>query len=53
MVTQIYLLKDILMKEGEVLELDINVIPIDLQTRLKQDIGVVGFGNQEGQYQVC
>ena len=49
----IYQLKDTLMKEEEVLEQDISVIPIHQKTKQRQDIGRVGFGNQEEQYLVC
>ena len=45
----IYLLKDSLMKEEEVLEQDISVIQTDQQTKLRLDIGHASFGNQKKQ----
>ena len=52
MVTLIYLLKDSLMKEEEVLELGINVIQTNQQTRQRLDTGHASFGNQGNQLQV-
>ena len=51
MVILIKALKDILMKEEEALEQDINVIQTSQQTKQKQDTGHVSFGNLTNQLQ--